>query len=182
MSETRLAEAAQALVKAATDEVKNDNLAINKSMAESGTAIASEVKQIQERLAAVVASVDQLKHKQDTLLKIQRISTLQWAMTNTSIGSFEYHTAPNNYEAVSSSTLVLLILGTFMQGKGRFLPDGRLKMSTNNTNSYQRSKPFETEEVAAFHKALVDHIYTLTGSEPILRLSEGKMAIFAGKD
>lgn len=177
-SETKLVQAAQALVKAATEEVKNDNLATNKSMAQSGTAIASEVSQIRGHLAALVSSIDQVKHKQDTLLKNHRIATLQWAMTNPHVGSFEYHSA-TGIGTVSSSALIVLVLGTFMQGKGRFLPDGRLK--TTNGAAY---KPFEAAEIEAFHKALVDQIYTLTGSEPTLR-PEGKIhqiAIFPGKE
>lgn len=185
--EDSLAQAAQALVRAATKEVRDDTLANNATTVtevkhiratvdqikriddtglETNTALLTEVKRLR-------ASIDQLKKQQEGLLKLQRTANLQWAMANASIGAFEYHDDPNKYESVSSSTLVSGILGTFLQSKGRFLPDGRLKAASRRYNA------FTAEEVTDFHKAIADHIFRLTGSEPSLRLTEGKMAIFA---
>lgn len=168
--DTSLAQAAQALVRAATKEVRDDTLANNATTVTEVKHIRATVDQIKhigdndaETNAALLtevkhlrASIDQMKKQQEGLLKLQRTTNLQWAMANVTIGAFEYHDDPNKYESVSSSTLVSSILGTFLQSKGRYLPDGRLKTASRRYNA------FTAEEITDFHKAIADQIFRLT--------------------
>ena len=79
---------------------------------------------------------------------------LQWAISNAGQFSFNYYDV-KNHQTYDSAGMMKAILGRFMQGGGKYLPEGHVESGEWNEA--------DEDKVEAFHNAVVEQIYSLTG-------------------
>lgn len=163
----------------------NDNIAkqvgeLNMTMVRSNAEIVTELQANRRLLAGN--------------RRLLEMGTLQWAMSNASIGAFRYiDVASHEVGLVTSEKLVRNILSAFAKGKCTFLDDGIRIQDENNAQQRPKQKPnwygrcSEVDQVAfdalaekaAFHDALKEQISGLTGQNPrIAQHDSGKYAIY----
>ena len=179
----KLAEAAEELVKLDSEHVgtasrelgidalekKFDGLSVKTD------ALIAEVSQIRKSTEALVAEVSMIKKSTETLINTvgelksnsatqSKIQSLQWAISNSNIGSFKYF---SKGQCHNSACLVQGILGSFMQNGGYYI-NGRSKEMNSQNGKGEKE----------FRDLLVAQIHQLTGVKPVVDLFEGEYAIY----
>ena len=190
---SKLAAAAQELLKAAGAEVSSDAQkkistdlvsfkesfdarlnTVNQSITTLRSHADDKANTADQRLASIDQRLASLEQK--VLLQTQKISkqtklqTLSFAMQNAVLVSFTYF---DTYSK-ESSTLVSNIMISFRRGFGYHLPDGTLQ---NIDKHYYKEKWEKSNK--DFRDKLVEQIHGLTGTKPrVVREGDGPFAIY----
>jgi len=121
--------------------------------------VSTQLDTSQQKLSSELAS---LKTQLDTLnANIQRqtkVQSLQWAIQNASIESFQYR---SKHGPEDSANLVQGILLSFRQDRGHYLPMDAYISDYGHCTEESKKK---------FQDSLVAQIYTLTGVKPVIKI------------
>ena len=93
--------------------------------------------------------------------RASKIASLQWAITNSDIGQFDYRESNNIYNRIKSGKLVKDILVAFMRNYGWFVGENVSK-----------------DDKAKFEAELIEQIHALTGVKPSITDHKAKRCIW----
>jgi RNA polymerase-binding transcription factor DksA len=185
-----LSEAAAALVKAAQLDVAStaQNKQLEASLEALKNSFDSKINSIQQVIQnseknfndkintlnqSVVNIINEnVKEVKNEIAILRKMQSLEWAIQNVAVGSFQYYSESGH--PINSSTIVLPVLCSFRTGLGHYMENGQMYHYFNRSQLSERK-----ESQAAFRTKFATYIHTLTGVKPRLVLeADGRYTIF----
>lgn len=154
---SKVVSAAEALIKAAWNHVEATSLSLGKETVECLNQLSNEIKDLKGQMVKM----------NDEILKTQR---LEWAITNSDLGSFKYYDK-DDYNPQDSSDFVKDILLAFRRGIGHYINDRSVDPY------YVRDNDAEAGEYN-FREKLKKQIHELIGKEPLIVEEEDGYLIY----
>jgi hypothetical protein len=183
---SKLAIAAEELIKAACSHVESTSLTIGKETVEG-------LKKLSIGSSSIEKSVESLKTSMDSKLNTlnQSISNLkeevvglnsavalqtknqklQWAISNAGLNSFSFY-VKDGYNRVESTSFVKTILFSFRKGNGHYITN----RSMTDYNRYGNNTEVQGEQ--QFRDALSAQIHELLGQKPLVAVDDNGYAIY----
>ena len=189
---SKLTQAAEELIKAASSHVETTSLALSrdavqelKKILQTSTSQESTLESLKESISSLEKNVSEMRTHISTMnkeiisinqnIKLQTMrQSLDWAYANADIGSFEYcDSSTNSYHSSSkmSTELVRTILTLFRKGNGKYI-DGYSKVP-----AYYYGAAKDPEGVE-FRDAIANQLEDLLGTKPRVVSQDGKWAIY----
>lgn len=188
-----LAAAAEALVRAATEEVENTALSLGRETVDGLKKISSDNVYFKESFDAKINTVNQnianmteaitamkkeVMNLNDSVLLQNKRQTIEWAISNAEVNEFTYYEKDANYGNRKTSTaFIKCVLLSFRRGIGWYI-DNRAMAEYQNEQYYHDAKAKNEASEQKFRDTLSSRIHDLTGVKPRVAKSEGKWAIF----
>ena len=188
---SKMAMAAEELIKAASSHVEAANLSIGKesldclkeltigsssiekSIESMKTSMDSKINTLDQSISNLTEEVSELKEEVSELkeeLALQsKNQKLEWAFSNAGYKSFKYY-YKNNSQQIDSKNLVQGILISFRQGKGNYTCDHSMTPYFGNQKVEKGEKQFRD--------ALSDQINDLIGHMPRITLEDNGYVIY----
>ncbi|KAJ1509981.1 hypothetical protein HMI54_001864 [Coelomomyces lativittatus] len=183
---SKLASAAEELVKAACSHVQSTSLKMSnetvetlKSLSIGSSSIGKSVESIKTLIAVNMTALDQsISNLQNEVVKLNakivfqtKCQNLEWAISNVGINAFKYFLKSEGCREIESTIFVKWVLLSFRTGKGHYITNRSMKQY-----SYLESDILEGER--QFREALSDQIHELIGQKPRIALADDGYAIY----
>lgn len=190
---SKLAIAAEELVKAACTHVESTSLEIGKETVKGLKKLSMDSSSIEKSVASLKESTDaklntlnqSLSNIKDQLVLLNanvalqvRNQKLEWAISHSDIGSFEFYVKGDRYKASTrykSSAFVTEVLLNFRKGVGHYITD---RSMSEYRYDYTGKLVQGEEGEMQFRDALSAQIHKLIGHKPKIEVSDGKVAIY----
>ncbi len=181
---SKLTQAAEELIKAASSHVETTSLALSRDAVQelkkillTSTSQESKLENVTSKLSELSTQITTMNTQIITInqsIKRQtKRQSIDWAYANAEIGSFDYRDKTNGYK--KSTELVRSILIFFRKGQGMYV-DGNSKHTTTYIPGYTTDKgDFEGVE---FRAAIANQLEDLLGTKPRVVSYDGKWTIF----
>jgi hypothetical protein len=178
---SKLANAAEELIKAACSHVESTSLSVGRETVEllnKLTIGSSSIEKSMESLKQEIVklnekSVESLKQEIVKLNEEIAIQTknqkLEWAISNTGVNSFEYYQKNGSYNSISSANFVKFVLLSFRRGVGHYITDRSMTRYDYGTNE---------EGEKQFRDKLSNQIHELLGHKPRISLAKDGYVIY----
>ena len=168
---SKLAIAAEELIKAACSHVETTSLTLGKETVEGLKSLKTSVDSKMNTLDQSISNLKEEVVKLNSAISIQaKDQKLQWAISNAGLNSFEYYGKDTNYKQVESSSFVKTILFSFRKGMGFYVTDRSMAQ-------YSYGRDVEEGE-KQFRDALSKQIHELIGQKPRIALADDGYAIY----
>lgn len=184
---SKLAIAAEELIKAACSQVESTSLTIGKETVENLKKLSIGSSSIEKSVESLKTSIDsKLNTLNQSILNLKeevvglnsanavhaKNQKLQWAIDNAELGSFEHYVkTENSYNRFKSTIFVKDILLSFRNGTGLYITNRSMKAYGNYGND-----PAEGEK--QFRDALSTQIHDLLGQKPRIAVADKGYAIY----
>lgn len=182
---SKLAMAAEELIKAACSHVESTSLTIGKETVEGlkklsigSSSIEKSVESlktsIDSKLNTLNQSISNLKEEVVGLNSAIAVQTknqkLQWAIENSGLNSFHFY-VKDSYNRVESTSFTKAILLSFRKGTGHYITNRSMK-------EYNRYGNDTEEGEKQFRDALSTQIHELLGQKPRIAVADNGYAIY----
>ena len=179
LNSSKLAIAAEELIKAACTHVESTSLSIGRETVEGLKKLSIGSSSIEKSLESLSTLVDSklnalnqsISNLDRAVVKLNSVISnqekdqkLQWAISNAGLNSFKYY-AKDTYSRIESTNFVKTILFSFRKGTGHYI---------TNCSMTDYSEEGETQ----FREALCTQIHELIGQKPRIAIAELGYAIY----